>query len=64
MSPERLRAYITIVVRDVIFPGAAVAGYFFPPGGELYPWMFPMLAAFAGVPLAARGFRGNGNGKP
>lgn len=60
MSPERASAWAAFAIRDVLFPLAAVYGYFYPPGGTLSAWMLPMLAAFAGVPLAARGFRRGG----
>lgn len=52
MSPERLRAYVLILTRDVVPPAM---GVFFSVkwGDTLQPWQLPILAALFGVPLVA-----------
>lgn len=56
MSPARLRAYVLIVVRDIIIPvtGAFLATYL--PLAHLFePWQLPLIAGMLGTPLVARG---------
>jgi hypothetical protein len=54
VSPERLRAYVLIVTRDIAPP---LAGLFLtiwlPLAGQLEAWQLPLIAGLFGVPLVA-----------
>lgn len=60
MTPDRLRAYITIAMRDVLIPccGLYLTVRYW---SVLEPWHLPLLAGMMTVPLVAP--RRNGNGK-
>jgi len=56
MTPARLRAYVLIVVRDIVIPLAGVFLAIFllvTDRGEY--WHLPLIAGMLGVPLVARG---------
>jgi hypothetical protein len=56
MSPARLRAYVLIVVRDIVVPMAGVFLAVYLPLASLFaPWQLPLLAGMIGVPLVGRG---------
>lgn len=56
MSPERLRAYVLVFIRDVIVPMAGVfLAVYLPVTGTFQPWQLPLIAGLCGVPLVARG---------
>lgn len=56
MSPARLRAYVLIVIRDIVVPLAGVfLSIYLPVGGAFAPWQLPLLAGMIGVPLVGRG---------
>lgn len=56
MTPARLRAYVLILMRDLVIPGAGVFLAIYLPLGHLFePWQLPLLAGMLGVPLVARG---------
>lgn len=52
MTPERLRAYVAIVIRDILIPcgGLYLTVRFW---AVLEPWHFPLLAGMMAVPLVA-----------
>lgn len=55
MSPERLRAYILIVMRDVVPPLTAVFLCIFLPATHQFAyWQLPLLAGLFGVPLVGK----------
>lgn len=56
MSPQRLRAYVLVAVRDVLTPctGLGLATYL-SVTGLLEHWHLPLIAGLCGVPLAVRG---------
>lgn len=54
MSPERLRAYVLIVTRDVVPPlGGLFLLIFLPITGQLEYWQLPLIAGLFGIPLVA-----------
>lgn len=56
MTPQRLRAYVLIFMRDLVIPGAGVFLAVYLPITHLFePWQLPLLAGMLGVPLVARG---------
>lgn len=56
MTPQRLRAYILIFMRDAIIPGAGVfLAIWLPLTDTFEPWHLPLLAGMLGVPLVGRG---------
>jgi hypothetical protein len=56
MTPQRLRAYILILMRDLIIPGSGVFLAVWLPTHNLFePWHLPLLAGMLGVPLVGRG---------
>lgn len=60
MTPQRLRAYVLIVMRDIVIPGAGVfLSIYLPVSGTFQPWQLPLLAGMLGVPLVARGANGD-----
>jgi hypothetical protein len=56
MTPARLRAYVLIVVRDLVIPlsGVFLAIFLLVTGKGEY-WHLPLIAGMLGVPLVARG---------
>jgi hypothetical protein len=55
MSPSLLRAYVTIVVRDVVIPIAGIClTFYLAHTHQLAYWHFPLLAGMLSVPLVAR----------
>jgi hypothetical protein len=56
VTPARLRAYVLIVVRDIVIPLAGVFLAVYLPLASLFePWQIPMIAGMLGTPLVARG---------
>lgn len=56
MTPERLRAYVLVVMRDILTPGAGIfLAVYLAVSGTFEPWQLPLLAGMLGVPLVARG---------
>lgn len=55
MSPQLLRAYVLIVVRDVAIPmtGLGLSVYVIA-SNTFQPWMIPFLISLVGVPLVGR----------
>lgn len=54
MTPERLRAYVIIVTRDILPPVAGIfLAVFWGVTNQLEPWMLPLIAGLCGVPLVA-----------
>lgn len=55
MTPTRLRAYVLIVMRDILIPAAGVyLTIYLARSGQLKEWHAPFLATMIGVPLVAR----------
>jgi len=56
MTPAQLRAYVLILMRDLIIPGSGVfLAVWLPIHGIFQPWHLPLLAGMLGVPLVGRG---------
>lgn len=56
MTPQGLRAWATVIVRDILTPGAGLfLCVWLPLSGNWSPWQLPLLAGMLGVPLVARG---------
>lgn len=56
MTPQRLRAYVLIVMRDILIPGAGIFLAVYLPVTHLFsPWQLPLLAGMLGTPLVGRG---------
>jgi hypothetical protein len=56
MTPQRLRAYVLIVTRDIIIPMAgAFLAIYLPISGKFQPWQLPLIAGMLGTPLVGRG---------
>lgn len=56
MTPARLRAYVLIVMRDVLIPAGGLALAMILPLTERFEyWHLPLIAGMLGVPLVARG---------
>lgn len=54
MSPERLRAYVLIVTRDIAPPLAGLfLSIFLPLAGQFEAWQLPLIAGLFGIPLVA-----------
>lgn len=54
MSPARLRAYVLIVMRDIVPPlVGAFLSIFLPASGQFEYWQLPLLAGLFGVPLVS-----------
>jgi hypothetical protein len=54
MTPERLRAYVLILTRDVVPPSAGTfLSIYLPLTGQFTSWQLPLLAGLFGVPLVA-----------
>jgi len=54
MTPERLRAYVVIVTRDILPPVAGIfLSIYWGVTATLQPWMLPLIAGLCGVPLVA-----------
>lgn len=56
MTPQRLRAYVLIVVRDIVIPcGGLFLSIFLPATHQFEFWQLPLLAGMMMVPLVGRG---------
>lgn len=56
MTPERLRAYVLIVMRDIVIPsGGLFLSLYLPVTRQFEVWQLPLLAGMMMVPLVARG---------
>jgi hypothetical protein len=56
VTPERLRAYVLIAVRDIVIPMAGVfLSIVLPITDRFEYWHLPLIAGMLGVPLVARG---------
>lgn len=56
MTPSLLRAYVLIMMRDVLIPGGGLfLAIYLPLGNLFHPWQLPLIAGMLGVPLVARG---------
>jgi hypothetical protein len=56
MSPERARAWVLIVVRDMVIPLSGVfLAILLPLTDRFEYWHLPLIAGMLGVPLVARG---------
>lgn len=54
MTPERLRAYVLIVTRDLLPPVAGTFLTWYLPTHDLFEyWQLPLLAGLYGIPLVA-----------
>ena len=54
MTPERLRAYVLIVTRDIAPPLAGLfLSIFLPLAGQFEAWQLPLIAGLFGIPLVA-----------
>lgn len=55
MSPARLRAYILIVMRDVLPPSTGTfLSVYLPLSHQFAYWQLPLLAGLFGVPLVGK----------
>jgi hypothetical protein len=55
MTPELLRAYVLILMRDVLIPGAGVfLAIWLPVSQHFEPWQIPFVLSLVGVPLVGR----------
>lgn len=55
MSPARLRAYVLILMRDVVTPGTGLfLSVYLPVTHQFAYWQLPLLAGLFGVPLVGR----------
>lgn len=56
LTPERARAYVLIVMRDILIPsGGLFLAIFLPLVDRFEYWHLPLIAGMLGVPLVARG---------
>lgn len=56
MTPARLRAYVLIVMRDILIPAGGLAlALILPLSNRFEYWHLPLIAGMLGVPLVARG---------
>lgn len=63
MTPELLRAYVLIVMRDLLIPGAGVfLAIWLPLSGAFQPWQIPFVLSLVGVPLVGRIGQGSDDG--
>lgn len=54
MTPERLRAYVVIVTRDILPPTTGVfLMVYWVVTRQLEPWHLPLAAGLMGIPLVA-----------
>jgi hypothetical protein len=54
VTPQRVRAYVLIVMRDIIPPlVGAFLSVFLPLSHQFAYWQLPLLAGLFGVPLVA-----------
>ncbi len=54
MSPDRLRAYVTVLTRDVLPPLSGTGMLFYALITRTFePWMLPLVAGLYGIPLVA-----------
>lgn len=58
MTPERLNAYIRLVVFPLIAAGLTT---YLAAAGQLEPWHLPLIAGFGGFLLTLGKRNGNGN---
>jgi hypothetical protein len=64
MTPELLRAYVLILMRDVLIPGAGVfLAIWLPITGVFEPWQIPFVLSLVGVPLVGRIGQGKHDGE-
>lgn len=56
MTPQGLREWALVVVRDIVTPTVGLfLCVWLPLSGNFSPWQLPLLAGMLGVPLVARG---------
>lgn len=56
MTPARLRAYVLIIMRDILIPAGGLAlALILPLTDRFEYWHLPLIAGMLGVPLVARG---------
>lgn len=56
MTPQRLRAYVLIVVRDILIPlGGLYLTITLTATHRFEPWHLPLVAGMMSVPLVSRG---------
>lgn len=56
MTPQGLREWATVIIRDIFTPGIGlVLSVLLPLTHNFQPWQLPLLAGMIGVPLVARG---------
>lgn len=56
MTPARLRAYVLILMRDILIPlGGLALALILPLTDRFEYWHLPLIAGMLGVPLVARG---------
>ncbi len=54
MSPERLREYVQILMRDIAPPLTGVfLSIYLPLTGQFEAWQLPLIAGLFGIPLVA-----------
>lgn len=54
LTPERLRAYVLILMRDVVPPITGVfLSVYLPVTGQFEAWQLPLVAGLFGIPLVA-----------
>lgn len=64
MSPELLRAYVLIFMRDVLIPGGGLyLTIWLAQHGLFAYWQLPLLAGMMMVPLVSRASNGDGEGE-
>lgn len=55
MTPQRLRAYVQIVMRDILIPGGGlVLSFYLVHNHQFAYWQLPLLAGMMVVPLVGR----------
>lgn len=55
MTPDSLRAWITVLVRDLLGGGTGIfLAIYLPVTHQLEPWHLPLIAGLIGVTLAGR----------
>lgn len=65
MTPQQLRAYVQIVMRDILIPGAGVVLAFYLPATHQFSyWQLPLLAGMMMVPLVGRSGAPEGDPRP
>ncbi len=54
MAPDRLRAYVLIVTRDILPPLTGLfLSVYLPLAGQFSAWQLPLIAGLLGIPLVA-----------